>query len=197
MHGFLAALLIAAANSLDNLGAWIAFDMNGIRASARVNLWLSAVTMVVSAGAAWLGRSLSGVLDQRVCGVISAAVFIGMGAWFLLEPFRKRREDKKSLLIGILEHPEQADINHSKDIDFKEAALLGVALSLNNAGGSFSGGLVGISPWAIGVLSVAFSFGALWLGRWISGLLRRWGLNKKAVLVSGAILILIGLKQIF
>lgn len=198
MHNFLYTALIALANSVDNLGAWIAFSLKGIKISIKINLWISFITFVISTAATFLGGLLLHALDARLCAWLSMALFVAMGLWFILEPvFKRRRQGREpNMLINILDNPEEADLNKSKDIDFKEAALLGIALSLNNAAGSFSAGMIGLDPWLIGLLSAVFSFGTLWVGRWISALLQRLGLRDKAPLVSGAILILIGIKQI-
>jgi putative sporulation protein YtaF len=198
MHGPLFTVLIALTNSIDNLGAWIAFSLKGIKITNLINLWISVMTFVISAAATYFGGLLLGVINGRVCAWVSMVLFVAMGAWFIAEPICKRRKQKKdtSIIINILENPEEADMNDSKDIDFKEATLLGIALSINNVGGSFSAGMIGLNPWAIGALSAVISFGALWVGKWISSLFQRFRLGDKAAIISGAILILIGIKQI-
>lgn len=199
MHGLGYTVLIALANSIDSLGAWIAFSLKGIKITLQLNLWISFVTFVISSASAWAGGLLLGVLDERLCAWISMAVFVAMGAWFLLEPFMKRRKRARegSVIIGILEHPEEADLNGSNDIDFKEATLLGIALSINNVCGSFSAGMIGLDPWLVSLFSAVISFGALWVGKWISLLFAKHRLGDKAAVVSGVILILVGIKQIF
>lgn len=198
MHGFLFTVLIALANSIDSLGAWIAFSLKGIKISNKINLWISFVILAVSTASTWMGSLLLGVMDPRICAWISMAVFVGMGLWCIAEPLMKRRRQAREGhgIIDILEHPEEADLNKSKDIDFKEATLLAAALSINNLGGSFSAGMIGLDPWLIGAFSAVISFGALWVGRWISALFLKKRLGDAAALISGAILILIGIKQI-
>jgi putative sporulation protein YtaF len=198
MQVFCTTVLIAFTNSIDNLGAWIAFDSKGIKVTAPIHLWLSFLTFAVSTASCFAGLWARGVLDGSVCAWISMAILTAMGVWFLLEPVlsRRLRTVKSNSLIHILENPEDADINKSKDIDFREATLLGLALSLNNAGGCLSAGMLGLNPWLTGALSALFSFGALWVGRLISAFLRRVGLERKASLLSGALLILLGIRQV-
>jgi putative sporulation protein YtaF len=202
MHGLLYTVLIALTNSVDSLGAWLAFSLKGIKITWKLNVWIAAMTFAVSAAATWAGALLLGELDARVCAWLSMAVFVSMGAWFMLEPLVRRGEHKRragegNVLLAILEHPEEADLNRSKDIDFKEATLLGAALSINNAGGSFSAGMLGLDPWLIGLFSAVLSFGALWVGRGLSALLMKSRIGRRAGFISGAILILIGIKQLF
>jgi putative sporulation protein YtaF len=198
MHGILFTVLIALTNSIDNLGAWIAFSLKGIKVANLINLWISFLTFVISTAAAYAGSLLPGAIDGRACAWISMALFVSMGAWFIAEPVIKRRKRRREGrgLINILENPEEADINRSKDIDIREATLLGIALSINNMGGSFSAGVIGLNPWLIGGLSAAANFGALWVGRRVSAFFQRFRLGDAACLISGAILILIGIRQI-
>lgn len=198
MHGILFTVLIALTNSIDSLGAWIAFSLKGIKITNWINLWISVITFVLSAASAYIGGLLPGAIDGGVCAWVSMALFVSMGAWCVADPLLKRRKRKKEGrgLIRILENPEEADVNRSKDIDFREATLLGVALSINNVGGSFSAGVIGLNPWLIGVLSAAVSFGALWVGRQVSAIFKRFNLGDIVSAISGAILILIGVAQI-
>jgi putative sporulation protein YtaF len=197
MHGLLFTLLIALTNSIDSLGAWIAFSVKGIRISSLHNLWISLLIFAVSALSALLGGLLPGAVGAGACAWIGMGLFTAMGAWFIAEPLiRRRRKRRDGGIAGILENPEEADLDRSKVIDFKEATLLGAALSINNAGGCFSAGAIGLNPWLIGALSAAISFGALWVGRRVSALFVKYSLGDAASVVSGAILVLIGIFQV-
>jgi len=50
------AFLLALANNVDNLGARIAYSMQGTRVSVFVNLWISIITFVISFVAASLAE---------------------------------------------------------------------------------------------------------------------------------------------
>jgi putative sporulation protein YtaF len=198
MHGFLFAVLIALTNSIDNLGAWIALSIKGIKVTNLINLWISFITFILSAAACLVGGLLPGTIDGRICAWISFTLFVSMGVWFIADPVIKRRKKSRERagLIDILEDPEKADANRSKDIDFKEATVLAVALSINNVGGSFSAGVIGLNAWVIGALSALVSFGALWIGRRISAFFERSNLGDAVSVLSGAVLILIGIAQV-
>lgn len=198
MPDFLYAALIALTNNIDNIGAWIAFSLKGIKITNWINLWISVLTFAISATAAFLGELLHGRIDWGICSYVSMAMFIGMGLWFLSEPLRKRRKQKRAAttLGKIVDHPEEADIDRSKSIDFKEATFLGIALSINNVGGSFSAGMIGVNSLLVGLLSAIISFAALWAGNRLSGFFQRFKFSEYANVISGIILILIGIKQV-
>jgi putative sporulation protein YtaF len=120
----------------------------------------------------------------------------------ILEPYLKKkpigtpsREDSKGI-ISILLNPEKADMDHSKHIDFKEATLLGIALSINNIGGGLSAGMIGLNALLVGSLSAVLSFVALWSGNYIAEFFINRNLAEKATVVGGILLIAIGIDQI-
>jgi putative sporulation protein YtaF len=121
----------------------------------------------------------------------------------MLEPFFKKENkltetnDKNdNTIYGILMKPENADADNSKDIDYKEATLLGIALSVNNIGGGLSAGMIGLNSFFVGLFSAIISFLALWAGNYITEFFNRWNLGKKANIIAGIVLILIGIKQV-
>lgn len=127
-----------------------------------------------------------------------------IGCWIIIEPYFKKEvnseiEDntnKEKTVYDILKEPENADIDNSKDIDFKEATFLGIALSINNIGGGLSAGMIGLNSLFVGLFSAVISFLALWAGNYITDFLNKWNLGKKATLIAGILLILIGMKQV-
>ena len=202
MH-FLYTIFIAMVNNLDNVGVIIAYSFRGIKISLQKNLWISFITLIISTLAAFSGKIITIFLNKSVCSIISMILLIAMGLWIILEPFIKKdnKEDtpvekKENNIYGILKDPSNADADNSKDIDFKEATMLGIALSINNIGCGLSAGMIALNPLLIGLFSAIFNFLALWAGGFITNLLSRWKLDKKATIFSGILLIIIGIKQI-
>ena len=93
--------------------------------------------------------------------------------------------------------PHRADVDRSRHIDFKEGTVLGIALSINNIGGGMSGGIVGVDPFLVALLSALVSFVALWAGNYMAEFFIRRNITEKAAVVGGALLIAIGIKQVF
>lgn len=202
MH-FFYTILIALANNLDNISVRIAYSVSGIKISAVKNLWISAITFLIATLAALAGSRISSFFDSRISSVISMLLLAGIGVWIIKEQLVKEEDSgngkqtkSKKNLLGILRRPESADADGSKEIDFKEATMLGIALSLDNIGGGFSAGMMGLNMFYMGLMSALVSFLALWTGNYISVLLNKYGLSKKAAVASGIALILIGLKQV-
>lgn len=203
MH-LLYVFLIALANNIDNIGVRIAYSIRGIKIDTLKNLWISIITFFISLLSAILGTCVSLILNKSICSILSMILLTIMGIWIILESYLRGKgvfnnekvNSNKRVICDILENPESADMDNSKDIDFKEATLLGIALSINNIGGSLSAGIIGLNSYFVALLSAVISFGALWLGNYLTRFLNRYDIGNKAVMLSGTILIIIGIKQI-
>jgi putative sporulation protein YtaF len=199
MH-FVYVLLIALANNIDNIGVRIAYSIRGIKISVPTNLWISVITFFISAFSAYFGTFLSKFLSKGTSSIISMVLLCTIGLWIIVEPYYNKRKPQKSneddSLYNILRSPEKADKDNSKYIDFKEATVLGIALSINNIGGSLSAGMIGLNSFFIGFFSAVLSFAALWAGNYITDLFKKFGLGNKATIVAGLVLMIIGINQV-
>lgn len=201
MQHLLYAFLIALTNNVDNIGARIAYSIQGIKISNPINFWISIITFVISFIAALLGTMLTGSLGKRFSSVIAMGLLVAIGSWMILSSYRKNRcrenpsrENLKSIWTILLK-PENADMDRSKHIDFKEGTVLGIALSINNVGGGLSAGMIGLNAFLVGFLSAALSFVALWTGNYVAEFFIRRHMADKTAVVGGILLIAIGIEQ--
>ena len=143
-------------------------------------------------------------MSKQLSSLIAMLLLAAIGSWMILEPYLKRDNNctgevvqgKKKSARHVLLNPHNADMDNSKHIDFKEATLLGIALSINNVGGGVSAGIIGLNSFWVGFLSAVLSFLALWAGNYIAEFFIKWNLSQKATVVAGTILIAIGIEQI-
>ena len=195
---------IALTNNFDNVGVSIAHSIRGIRISKLINLWISIITFVITFFSAYSGTVLLGFISKHLSSLIAMMVLAAIGLWMIIVPFLKKDNDcpdesvqeNKRSAIHVLLNPQDADIDNSKHIDFKEATFLGIALSSNNVGGGVSAGMIGLSSFWVGFLSAAFSFIAFWTANYVATYFIKWNIAKKTPVVAGLILIAIGIEQI-
>ena len=207
MH-FIYVLLIALANNIDNIGVRIAYSIRGIKISVKTNLWISVITFFISAISAYFGSFLTKFISKGTSSKISMVLLCAIGLWIIIEPYYniKKAElntdlnpelnNEDNSLYDILRSPEKADKDNSKYIDFKEATVLGIALSINNIGGSLSAGIIGLNSFFIGLFSAILSFVALWAGNYITILFKKFDIGNKATITAGLVLIIIGIGQV-
>jgi putative sporulation protein YtaF len=205
MHQFLYTFIIALTNNFDNIGVSIAYAIRGIRINTLMNLWISVITFVISYFAAFLGIIISGFISKRLSSLIAMVLLTTIGLWMILEPYLRKNNDrtdkslqrKKESVGHVLLNPEDADRDDSRHIDFGEATLLGIALSINNVGGGVSAGMIGLNAFWVGFLSAVFSFLAFWAaGNYVAAFFLKWNLSSKATVVAGLLLIAVGIEQI-
>jgi putative sporulation protein YtaF len=204
MHAFY-TFLIALSNNFDNIGVRVAYSLRGIKISNPINFWISVITFFISGFAAYSGTYISGLFTKQMGSIIAMLLLSAIGLWMIIDHYRKKSkdahresdlEDGKNIL-HVLAKPEIADVDNSKHIDFKEATVLGIALSINNVGGGISAGMIGLSSFWVGLLSAVISFIALWSGNYISEYFIKWRIADKATVVAGLALIAIGIEQLF
>ncbi len=204
MHHFLYIFFIALTNNFDNIGVRIAYSIRGIKISTLINLWISVITFIISFFAAISGTIISGFISKELSSVIAMLLLTAIGLWMIFEPYLKKDADcteeairqKKKNACHVLLNPQNADMDDSKHIDFKEATLLGIALSINNVGGGVSAGMIGLNSFWVGFLSAVLSFIALWAGNYVSEFFIKWNISKKATVIAGLLLIVVGIEQI-
>jgi len=204
MYHLVYILLISLANNLDNIGVRIAYSIRGIKISIPINMWIAVITFIISGFAAYSGTLITGLLSKQLASIISMVLLSGIGLWIIAEPYMKKNsnvlnrshQDRGSNIWHIIVNPEKADSDNSKHIDFKEATVLGIALSINNIGGGLGAGMIGLNSFWVGFFSAVISFVALWAGNYITDYLAKWHIGNKATVVAGIALILIGIEQI-
>jgi putative sporulation protein YtaF len=200
---WLYAFLIALTNNVDNLGARIAYSMQGTRVSNAVNLWISVITFVISFVAAASGAAAIGYFGEITASVLAMGFLVALGSWMIFQARKPAWREEQPLtkdqasLWTILLKPHQADVDRSRHIDFKEGTVLGIALSINNVGGGLSAGIIGVDPFLVALLSALVSFVALWAGNYMAEFFVKRNIAEKAAAVGGALLIVTGIKQLF
>lgn len=195
---------IALANNIDNIGVRIAYSIRGIKITTLKNLWISIITFFISSLSALAGTGISNIFSKKASSIISMILLCLIGIWMILDQCIKKedtlekahQDDSGSNIFNILRRPECADKDRSKNIDFKEATILGIALSINNIGGGLSAGMIGLNEFLVGFMSALISFLALWAGNYITEFLKRFKMGDKAAILAGIFLIAIGIKQI-
>jgi putative sporulation protein YtaF len=200
-YSFWMILGISLASNLDNAGVGIAYGIRKIEISGAANLIIAFTSSLATLIGGLFGGWAATWISPLTAHLIGTIVIISVGIWVLSQPLLERRASKKSdthnLVKQILRSPEQADLDQSKTISLKEAVILGFALSMNAIAGGFDAGITRLNVWIaslfVGILSYLLILICGYIGRHYAA----EKLGDKASFLSGIILILIGLHQIF
>ncbi|MBX5476200.1 MAG: sporulation membrane protein YtaF [Clostridia bacterium] len=172
----LSAVLIAVAVSLDGLVVGAAYGVHRIRLHVAGLAIIGATSTLLVAAAQAAGGRLAAWLPPEWAGRLGGLMLIAVGVTFLLQQRASRapsdsdtRPRSTSRVIQIWRAPEAADADRSGTIDWREALVLGLALSMDAFGaglGAAIGGWGGaLLPWLVGASQITFVACGRFLGR--------------------------------
>lgn len=192
-------LLIAIASNLDNAGVGIAYGVRGIRIPKSANFMIALIsifmTLVSGIAGAWLSMYISAFASH----LIGTLVIVSVGIYVLYQPFRNRRKLEESnipnIIQRVLQQPEEADLDRSNAISLKESLILGSALGINALAGGFNAGVTQLNVVATSIAIGIFSFIILGVTDYIGRHYIAVKFDRLATVLSGLLLIFIGLYQ--
>jgi putative sporulation protein YtaF len=210
--------VLALAVSLDGFGVGVMYGLRKIRIPVISISIIALCSGIVIFGSMQLGVLLLQFLPPVYTREIGALILIIIGLWSLFQMIMQKYGDTADtentvagemnpvvyielktlgLIIQILKSPSAADIDRSGNISASEAALLGIALSLDALGAGIGAALIGFNPLLtacmIALSSGIFLFFGLRLGFAFSGI--HW--VRRLSFLPGCILIMMGIIKMF
>jgi len=174
----LLSLLLVSALCLDALVAAFGYGANKIKIPFRSVLVINLICSAFLAAPLFAGKAICGFLSPAACKYICFSLLLLIGLIKLCDSLikgciRKKKAIGKSIkfkflslkfILYIYADPETADVDESKSISEKEAAVLAVSLSLDGFAVGFGAALFGFNVWAVILFTLIASGLALWLG---------------------------------
>ncbi|MDP5274447.1 sporulation membrane protein YtaF [Chengkuizengella axinellae] len=210
--------ILALAVSLDGFGVGVMYGLRKIKIPL-----LSIIIIAICSGAViftsmQIGVLLLKVLSPFVAKIIGSLILVSIGIWAIIqmkiqqknekerEPVSIVSDEKKTivhielkrigLVIEILKTPVKADVDRSGVISSSEAALLGIALSLDAFGAGIGAALIGFSPLLTSIV-IAFASGCfIILGLRIGFIFSEVRWVHRLTVLPGIILIVMGLLKL-
>lgn len=201
-YSLLAVIAIGLASNLDNAGVGIAYGVRKIRIPWYSNLAIAAISFLATLVSGLFGSWLSSWIHPWIGQLLGTVVIVGVGVWVLLQPFLEKKmvpveEEDANPLTRLLRNPEEADKDSSKSISLGESILLGIALAMNALAGGFNAGITQLNVWytslSVGLFSYLLLAACAGFGEKVAA--EKFG--NHATVVSGLLLILIGIHQLF
>ena len=175
------AALLAASLSIDALAASFAYGCKKIKIPMLSVHIINAICTCIIGLSFLLGRLLLQYIPQWLATGLAFSILFLIGITKLLDSITKsiiRKHTNLSkemnlsifnfkLLMRLYANPEAVDVDISKSISPREAAVLAVSLSLDGLAVGFGAALIGINVWAVLVFTLVANFTALMLGGWL------------------------------
>lgn len=210
MSNLFLSILIALAANLDNLGVGIAYGVLKIKISPISNLIIAVISFIATWLSAKAGEAISLYLNPQLAVILGAILLCGVGIWVISQPIITAHKMNQPIIdlqifntkiymgpTEILRYPERIDFDNSRDIGYWEAVLLGTALSINALAGGLYAGIAGISSLYQASLVGLISFFTIAAGCYFGKKYVAEQLGKYATIISGTLLIVIGVHQLF
>lgn len=204
MH-LLSIILLSISANLDNFTIGMAYGIKGVK----IRLWNNFIIAIVSCIGTFLsmsaGKVFTGWISPEAGNRIGSCILILMGLWVMLSSFqrggRKELREQKGKETDVtcqeIETEDLAEKIEQREIGWKEAVTLAVALTLNNIGLGLAASITGLSPYLTSACTFFISFILIWLGQAIGRAYLAKLFGKYAVLVSGGIILMLGIYDFF
>ncbi|MFE4897939.1 manganese efflux pump MntP [Peribacillus butanolivorans] len=188
MH-WITIILIGVAANLDNLGIGLAYGVKQTKIPILSNITIAIMSMIVTYVAVIAGGTIIEYISPNIANLLGSLLLCVIGLWTLLSNRFSNQE--------FLKNPELIDEDRNHLISFREAITLGFILSANCLAGGIAIGANGISViWT--VISIGFfSLVTVGIGSHFGYLLTKTFIGKYSTSISGWLLIIIGIYEIF
>lgn len=211
MFQILSMLALALAVSLDGFGVGITYGLRKIQIPLKSIVIIVLCSALVIFFTMNIGHWLTQFVHPEVAGWIGALILIAIGCWAIYNMFRNhpttQEEDviqkefifeikKLGLVIHILRKPTEADVDRSGTISSAEAALLGMALSMDAFGAGIAAGFMGMSDWITPLVIGAMNLFFILIGYRIGFKYANSKWMKRLSIIPGLLLILFGIIKI-
>lgn len=185
MNPFTIFLFGISAN-LDSLLIAISYGLKNVHITFKAKVIVALISFFGAFLSRFAANSLTNILPAGLTGAIGSTMLVILGLMSIWK-YAKDRKSTKS------EDTSAFDKDNNQRIDAKEAVYFGLALSINNFGLGIAVFIAGYSFLPVALSSAFFNFIFLYVGYWLgNGCLSRV-LGRYGELVSGVIIILIGL----
>lgn len=204
-------LLLSLSSSIDNFGVGISYGIRNIRIGFLANFIIAIIAFVFSEMGILFGQYISKVFPGTLSDVIGTLFLFVIGLRIILMTIPRKTkvqqevldedESVSNVITGYLKSPEKADFDKSGNINFFEAIVLGIAISMNALTNGLGAGLLQLSPFAISFSAAIFSFLTVWLGvklgkKVANVKIGSWTLGQFSTALSGFILLLIAVHNL-
>jgi putative sporulation protein YtaF len=201
MHWF-TILFIGIAANLDNLGIGVSYSLKSTKIPFVSNLLIAVVSMVAAYISITAGTLISQYISLSIANYVGGFLLIILGLKCIIDCIKLEKEKShvfvqstNSNLSKVIREPDALDLNNDKVISWKESVLLGSALAINCLAIGFGAGITGISPlyatFSVGLFSVL----TIAIGSSVGSKLSGTRVGNYSNMVSGVILILIGIYE--
>lgn len=200
---FLSALLFSLSSNLDNVVVGTAYGLKKIKIGIIANIIIALITSTGTFLSMSIGVYISRFLPHYIANGFGAGAIIILGGYFVIQSIIKLINSKSSKELALkditdmIEYAEKSDLDNSGDINIKESVLVAFALTFNNLGTGIAASITGVSIEFTVIFTFIFSILTIMVGEIIGNNVLGNFLGKYAPLISGILLMILGIIEFF
>ena len=177
-------ILLALSVSIDSLGIGITYGLKKTKIIAISNIILFALSFCITCGSIFLGHYISALFSPTSSTILGSSFLIILGVYNIYKAINKP--------------PTDYDIDHSNNIDAKEALFLGLALSVDSACVGIGSGIIGINDIILPFLVASFQLVFLNCGNLVANNITNYiNVSERTLAIfSSIILIFVGVFKV-
>jgi putative sporulation protein YtaF len=207
---WISMILLAFSVSIDSLSVGMSYGMRKVRfplPSLTLIACMSVVMILISMN---IGRLLAIFLPWGVERGLASFILIILGGWAIYNVYKTRQKEAVATewedmgqgnaahsALQVLTKPEFGDLDRSGSISRKEAVWLGLALSMDALGAGISASLLNFPSLPFALLVGLFNPLFIRLGLMLGCMMAETKMMKKATILPGIMLIVLGLIKLF
>ncbi len=207
--------VLAISVSIDSLGIGITYGLRNTKITKLAKIILFIISVLFTAFSLCIGNTINNIFPKIVTTFIGSIFLFFMGLFVIYQSLKNKDDFKKDynvkdeqkvykffidflgITIQIIRNPISSDLDGSKNIDWKEALYLGIALSIDSICIGICSSAIGYSslifPILVAIFQLSFLSGGRFLGEKISSVSKLpeniWNV------LSGVLLICIGISR--
>lgn len=203
MESILSVLLFSLSSNLDNVVIGIAYGIKNIKIRIISNLIIAIITCAGTFLSMLFGTLISNFLPHSVANNLGVAAIMILALYFVIQSIIKLKNNTNSKELALksmdnmIEYAEESDLDHSGDINIKEAAFVALGLTFNNLGTGIAASVTGVSIYFTVIATFILSIVTIMFGQTIGNHILGKFLGKYASLISGILLAILGIIEFF
>lgn len=206
------SLFTALALCLDAFAIGLSYGIKDIKFPKTVLFIISFVSVSILALSMLAGTVFECFISNNLAALLSFLILLGLGCSFLIEGYvkhlimkkRKMNDDKLAhfkipslgIVVNILVDNVDTKVKELKDITYKEAICLGIALSMDSLGIGFGSAVGNVNYMQVICFAFIFTFLSIPLGIAVGKRFELYSENIRTLWISGAILIVLGISKL-
>ena len=204
---FLSPLLLSISSNLDTLTVSLSYGIKKIHLTKSITILLAIITSIGTFLSMYIGKLILHLFKPELGNIFGATLLSFIGVYFIVEYIRLEKKragydtsyyfESSLKYKNILENPTIIDSDKSNHIDIRECLNLSLALILNNLCTCFAASITGVSISLSVFLNFIITIFSIYLGYFNSDIyISKW-FSKYSNLISGIILIILGIYEAF